>query len=118
MADKTTTTLRELLTDALIETGETWDDIVGIDIKMEYDANVETRDEWHPLFYGNEKYPEGTKLSAIPKEDWLDLRFDSGYGTSVPIEVTIWTKYFIHFNYEYDGYDFIISRPRNPPRSK
>ena len=85
---------------------------------MESDSTVYEEQGWYHPFCGNDKYPSGTTLSGIPKADWLDLKFDSEYGTSIPIAVTVWTKYNIHFNYEYDGADFIISKSCNPPRNQ
>lgn len=112
------TTLRELFTEALNNTEETWGDVVGRSITIDdFHAGQAINDtnKWgcHP-FDGNTQYSIGVTLADIPKDEWLDLKFYAGYGTPCPIQVTLWTKNYIHFNYEYDGADFIISKQRNP----
>ena len=111
------TTLRELFTEALNELSETWDDVVGRSITLDgsADQTVNDRSNWDCRpFYGNDKYGPNICLKDLTQDEWLDLKFDPGYGTSCPVQVTLWTKKHIHFNYEYDGADFIISKPRNP----
>lgn len=111
-------TLRELFTEALCETKETWDDVVGRSITLDGPADqaINDRSNWDCRpFYDNTQYRADITLADITKDEWLDLKFDPGYGTSCPIQVMLWTKNHIHFNYEYDGADFIITKPRNPP---
>lgn len=66
-------------------------------------------------FMPNKQYKKRETLADLSKEQWLDLEFDGGYGSHCPVRVTLWTDKNIHFNYEYDGADFVITKPRNPP---
>ena len=121
MAFELRTTLREMFTDALLSTNETWSDVIAQHIEIEegeenrcVNPDKSARLSQGP-FCDNNKYGDDTTLGSIPKDEWLDLTFNKDYGASCPINVILWTKNNIHFNYEYDGYDFVITKPRNPP---
>lgn len=110
-------TLRELFTDALSDTKETWEDVVGRSITIDGNTDQVINDSnWWDCrpFYDNTQYSTDVTLADISKDEWLDLKFNPDYGTPCPIQVILWTKNYIHFNYEYDGADFVISKPRNP----
>ena len=113
-----TQTLRGMFTKALNEESETWTDVVGCSITLDGPADqvINDRSEWacRP-FYDNEQYGTDTTLADLTEDEWLDLKLDTGYGAPCPIQVTLWTAKHIYFNYEYDGADFIITKPRNPP---
>ena len=102
-------TLRGMFTEVLNEEGETWTDVIGREITIESNKEV----NYYP--FRNKQRPPGTRISDIPEEEQLDLEFDDGHGCSVPIFVTLWTAKNIYFNYDYDGRDFVIIKPRNPP---
>ena len=103
------TTLRGMFTEALNGMGEAWTDVIGREITIESNKEV----NYYP--FREKQRPPGTRISDVPEEEQLDLEFDDGYGCSVPILATLWTAKNIYFNYEYDGADFIITKPRNPP---
>lgn len=47
-------------------------------------------------------------------DDDLDLRFDSGYGSSKGKPFTLWTAKRVYFPATYDGAEWVESVPRHP----
>lgn len=49
-----------------------------------------------------------------PTETWLDVEFDSGYGTEEGCAFTVWTHDWVYFPICYDGAEWVGSVPRHP----
>lgn len=47
-------------------------------------------------------------------ENWLDVRFDAGFGSPEGHTFTLWTDRWVYFPLEYDGAERCGSAPRNP----
>ena len=97
----TMTTWRKLILRSLTRNDEVWEDIEAIDFSIvsSYAYSTLTLD----------------KFSKLDLDQRLDFEFDTSHGTpNCPIRFQAWTANFIYFSYEYDGKDFVVSKPRNP----
>ena len=77
------------------------DDISGLVIYPE--KVLWPRDKW------SDKQVEGSM-----QQPTLDVRFDSGYGTSQGPAFTAWSAQRVYFPVVYDGAEWAGSAPRNP----
>ena len=50
---------------------------------------------------------------TIPAEE-LDRRFDRNYGRPYGSPFTVWSRHFVYFPLEYDGYESVGCAPRDP----
>ena len=58
--------------------------------------------------------PDDIIASVSKSDDWLDVKFDDGYGQPEGPAFTAWTKGRVWFPCEHEGADYPYSAPRNP----
>lgn len=109
-------TLRDLLLFELERNNETWNDVEVLDVSF-MDGNYDNSQKHANDSPFNSDNPD-VPISNLLQDEILDLEFDHKYGTPVFVLVRAWTKNYVYFPYEYDGWDSIESVLRNPPEKK
>ena len=92
-------TWREMLLDKMQGTGESWGDILGIDVKGEDDKRLTNE---YPFCEDN----EAVRLCDLAVDQLLDLKFYKTYYTT-NIAITVWTTDFVYFSRQYDEMDYV-----------
>lgn len=90
-----TGTWRNKLQDKLEENGESWGSIISINAEAD---ELTASDE----------------MKQMDVLQLLDYELYFEYGGDTSINIIVWTCNYIYFSYEYDGYAYLESVPRNP----
>lgn len=93
------TTYRKMISEALAEHGESWEDVVCL--------VVGKADEFARMGWPKE-------LQGVSGEAQLDVPIDSGYGSVEGPPFHLWTTNRIYFQCGYDGSEWVSSVPRHP----
>lgn len=113
-------TLRELLIIELLRNNETWDDIEVLDISFidNYITGTFDYSQHHANEYPFDSENPDVPISTLTQDEILGLEFYHKYGTPVFAFLRAWTKNYVYFPHEYDGWDSIESVLRNPPEKE
>ena len=103
---------RSMLEWRLERQGESWEDIEAMEVFPGDEDNM------YSCKWIVDKPYTWEHIEVMSVDQLLDIRFDDGYGSPCPIQLKAWTKNNVYMSYEYDGSDFIITMPRNPPKKK